>query len=226
MKMRNVVTIMFLCTSHGLFAEALPLADIARQFIATSLPKAPRHAERRIEVSDPDARIRLSTCHSQIEAFWPNHGRKSGHTIIGLRCQDKDGWKIYLPARITEWQSVLVTTRPLARGHRLNAEDVMLQKHAIDQIRGFNFTNPEDLVGATLKVSMHAETPISSQNICTICRGDLVIIKVKGTDFAVSTKGEALSFGNVGDIVTVRNLSSKRLITAEVLAPNAVQVAL
>ena len=226
MKMRNVVTIMFLSISPCLYAEALPLAEIARQFIAASLPKAPSHAERRIEVSDPDSRIRLSACNSQIEAFWPNHGRKSGHTIIGARCADENGWKIYLPVRITEWQSVLVSTRPLARGHRISSEDVMLQKQAIDQLRGFNFTKAEDIVGATVKTSINAETAISSQNICTICRGDVVTIKVKGSDFAVSTKGEALGFGNVGDTVTVRNLSSKRLISAEVLAPNAVQVAL
>ena len=203
-----------------------PLTELARQFIASQLPPASADVERRIDVADPDPRLRLDTCRSKIEGFWPGNGRRIGHTVIGLRCIDEGGWQVFLPAEIAEWRTVVVAARQLPRGKRLDENDLRLKKAPVSQLRGQQYTSKRQLLGASLRQGVNTETPITNQLVCVICRGDTVTIRAEGNDFAISAKGEAMSHGNPGDRIPVRNLNSRRTIQATVSGPNQVSVAL
>ena len=55
-------------------------------------------------------------------------------------------------------------------------------------------------------------------------KGELVEVVAKGGMLSVSMKGQATRSGSMGEVVTVRNLESRREFSAEVIDENRVRV--
>ena len=59
-----------------------------------------------------------------------------------------------------------------------------------------------------------------------VCRGDNVTIEAQTANLAVKTQGIAMADGNLGDQIQVRNIKSRRLISAIVSSSGTVKVGL
>lgn len=230
MKLRNagillsffVASVSVAGTESG--AGTSPLVTIARQFLAAELPAASKDSEREIRVTEPDPRLQLAACASAPLAFWPANARQTGNTVVGVRCPDANGWQVFLPVQIQEWSTVLVASRPLRPGERLQADDIKPMRVSRDQLRGDTVQDPKALLGTLTRQAIAAGQPLTRQLTCQICRGDEVRIAAGQPGFEVIMKGIAQGAGNIGDRVSVRNLSSRRTVQAEVVGTGLVRV--
>lgn len=230
MNLRNAAILL-----NILFLAALPPGSWAavdattwkttvRQFLATRLPAVSAGSEREIRVSDPDPRLQLPACPQPAEAFWPANARQHGSTVVGLRCAGEDGWQVFLPVQILEWTTVVVASRPLRPGERLQAADLKLQRVARDQLQGEPYEGSDRLVGAVTRQAIAAGQPVTHRMTCQVCRGDEVRIRAGDGQFEVVVKGIAEGSGNAGDRLPVRNLSSRRTVQAVVDGAGLVRV--
>lgn len=232
MKLRNagIVLSFFLFCGQPDGAEPAAgselLSTTVRQFLAAQLAPAIAGSEREITVASPDPRLQLAACPQTPIAFWPGNARQTGATVVGVRCPGEGGWQVFLPVTIAEWSTVIVASRPLRPGERLQQADLKPLRISRDQLRGNTVDDPGKLMGAVTRQAIAAGQPLTDLLTCQICRGDEVSIAAGDGSFEVSMKGIAQGAGNVGDKVPVRNLSSRRTIQAVVMATGKVRVAL
>lgn len=235
MKLRNAFSLLaffVICTAQAetpataVPADSANLLRTARQFLAGNLPPATPEDEREIILSEPDARLQLAACPQPLEGFWPANARQSGSTVVGVRCVATPGWQVFLPVRIQEWVTVLVASRPLRPGERLQASDMQVQRVSREQLRGNPYRDVTALVGSVTRLAIAAGQTLSEQQTCQVCKGDSVDIAAADSGFKVVVKGVAEGWGNAGDRIPVRNLGSRRVIKAEVVSSGQVRVSL
>ena len=93
-------------------------------------------------------------------------------------------------------------------------------------MRGDSFTDPNMLIGSRSKRDLKPGQPLRQNQICVVCRDDVVTIEANTAGIAISTAGKALQDGSFGDTIRVQNLRSQRTISVNVVAVGRVQVKL
>ncbi len=122
---------------------------------------------------------------------------------------------------------VLVAKRPLARHTILSEEDLALELKPASRLPKDVLTNKKEAVGKRLKMSLRAGQLVRAYALEVpplIKKGALVRIVAEGPGFTVSAVGEARQDGRPGQIIRVRNLSSKREVFARVVDEKTVKV--
>lgn len=129
--------------------------------------------------------------------------------------------------QINLYQQVLVAQTTIKKDQLLDPSLFAFARRDVTTL-----TDPLVLVTSEL-VGMRAERPISQGKMLTqsmiarenlIKRGDRVTIEYCGTNFKVTTAGEATQPGSRGDLIRVRNLASNKIISAEVENEQSVKI--
>lgn len=119
---------------------------------------------------------------------------------------------------------VLVLRRSLQRGEMVTAADVeSVAAEALSPDQ--SFTDPGDVVGRRLKLSLGAGKPILARHLeplWLVQSGAQVVLVAQAGGLVVSAPAEARDAGRSGDVVRVVNLSSGREVKAIVTGPNIV----
>ena len=102
-----------------------------------------------------------------------------GNTSIGVRCNEKPGWSIFLQASIRVSADMLVANRPLAQNTVLSINDFSLQNGELGQ-PGI-LTDPAQAVGKTLKFGIGAGQVLRQDML----RAPYVVLQGKTTDVRV-----------------------------------------
>ncbi len=206
-----------------------PLDDIyaaVRQFIDASLPA---HADlrREVEINTLDPRLRLAACSEPLQTFTPGSQRGRGTITVGVHCAGESPWKIYVPVQIKTFRKVVVTTRPVPKGSPLSQADVELQERDVTRLTSGFFTEVQTIAGMVAKRPLNTGEILSAASLqapTLVHKGDKVRIVVRPGAFEVMMMGEALRDGGVGDRIPVRNLSSGRIIEANVNHAGEVEI--
>lgn len=122
---------------------------------------------------------------------------------------------------------VLIASKTISSGSVIHKEDLGCAKK---NIAGLNFV-PFDCEKAQIFEGKISTKVIQSGKIIssgdfikesTIKVGDIVLIEIQDGALNITTKGRAEDNGNPGDIIKVRNISSKKLIFCRVLGEGRV----
>ncbi len=122
---------------------------------------------------------------------------------------------------------VLVLKRPLSRHQIIRAEDLIFERRPLSRLPKDVLTKAREAVGLRTRVSLRAGQVLRRSALevpPVIKRGKLVRILAEGPGFMVSAVGEARQDGRPGEIIRVRNLTSKREIFARVIDAQTVKV--
>ena len=89
------------------------------------------------------------------------------------------------------------------------------------------FTSQDLLIGQICKQNIGPNNPLNPHNIEAaklINKGEHVSIVASDSNLTVSMDGIALEEGSLGETIKVRNLSSKKIIEAQITDPKKVNV--
>ena len=176
-----------------------------------------------IRIEDIDRRSNLPACAS-IEAFLPGGAKLMGKTSIGVRCNEKPGWSIYVQATIRVSASLLVANRPLAQNTVLNANDFSLQNGELGQ-PGI-LIDPAQALGKTLKFAIGAGQVLREDMLrppFVVAQGKTTEVWARSEGFAIRSSGQALNDGAEGQNVLVR-MPSGQVISGKAVADGGVEV--
>jgi len=174
-----------------------------------------------------DSRLRLSACDTPLETFLPDGGRTLGNTTVGVRCTGKTTWSLFVPVKVSIYETVVVAARPLSKGSVIGTQDLQLAKKDLAKLRAGYFTDTSEVLGKQVKRTVRHGAALTTpmvKNALQIKRGQRVSLVAGAGGIAVRMIGEALADGAAGDRIQVRNLSSKRVVEGTVLSPTTVQV--
>jgi len=177
----------------------------------------------KIQVGTIDPRLRLEKCPVRV-LFEFTHNSSRPSNTIKASCPEADNWSIYVPIRVSRFKEIIVASQMIPKGKRLNAN--MLTKKWVDisQVHGQTFNEISPMLGATTKRSLQMGQIVSSAMFCVICQGDSVDIIAGNNSFQVRMSGEAITDGQYGDRIRVRNTSSNKIIEAEIEQSGVVKI--
>ncbi|MGE0623952.1 MAG: flagellar basal body P-ring formation chaperone FlgA [Pseudomonadales bacterium] len=225
----TVVLLACLIGQPALAGDWQPLASIAATAEAHARSSLGGGGAVRVEsqVKALDNRLKLARCDQPLQAFSPPGTEMRQNVVVGVRCRGSNPWQIYVPVRISAVRSVLVTSRPLARGAILSARDVRTEQVDVSALRTAYLTDAAQLQGKVLK------RPLPEGRVLTmdalndeevIRRGQRVTLMVTQDGFRVQMAGTALMDGAVNERIRVENHSSRRTVEGIVRSAKLVEV--
>ena len=175
-----------------------------------------------------DARTQLSKCQQSIRIdFAPGQGLRA-KTNLSLTCPDKPGWRLFLPMTITRRASVWVARNTIARGSALQAVQWQREMRDVASLPASAITG-DDLTGYQAGMAIAAGAVLTQALVAgktVVKRGQLLDLLASQGSIAISTRVEAQENGAVGQRIQVKNVSSGRIVEAEVINAEQAQVIL
>jgi len=160
-----------------------------------------------------DKRLKLHKCALPLHAFWPPGASQSGHTSVGVRCNDDKPWKIYISAQIKQYQQVWVTMTALSRGTILDRSHVALERKEVSNSHREYFSIDQSPIGLLTKRPLRRGDIVQALSLekpMAVKRGDRVIVIARINGLEIRTTAKALNSAAEGDRIKVQNLSSKK----------------
>lgn len=175
-----------------------------------------------------DSRLRLNECDTPLEAFQPAGGRLLGSTTVGIRCQGTQPWTLYVPVKVSIYDTVVVAARHLSKGMVVQDQDVKLVKKDLAELRAGYYKDASEVIGKQVARTTSMDAAITTRMMkdpLLINRGQRVSLIAESNGLKVQMTGEALADGASGERIQVRNLGSKKLVEGIVISATTVQVA-
>lgn len=227
--LRTIITIIFgLATVTATASEVqtiTSMVETARSFLETQT--AGQQSSRiEINIQDPNSQLRMPACQQPLSAFLPDGYKLSGNTTVGIRCVGNKPWTIYLSAKISNYDDILVAKQYIPRGAVITTK--LLKKSSRDTgiyQQGY-FLHSSDVIGKIAKRAISKNSPITPSSLTQpviIKRGQPVSILVKTGNFQVSVKGKALMDGTADELIRAENTSSKKIIYGKVIGPGVIE---
>ena len=170
-----------------------------------------------------DSQLRMPQCGQPLQAA------VTAATTVAVRCADTPGWQIYVPVRVRREADVVVLTTPVRSDEPINAGQLAVQRRELGDDSGQVLADPSAATGRRLRRAMPAGTVLSETDLEQgepLRRGDPVTLVSRAGGIEVRMSGRALGPAQVGGVVTVENLGSRRIIRGRLVAAGVVEVTL
>ena len=180
-----------------------------------------------IQVNPLDPRLRLAACDSNLTQSLESPAQPVGRVTVRVSCEGSTPWTVFVPAQVRIFRPVVVVKTALRRDSIIGAGDVALVEQDVSLLNRGYVTEVEQVIGRKLTRATRTDqvlTPAMLQLAEAVRRGDQVVISARSGGINVRMQGEALSGGTLGQQISVRNLTSQRVIRARVAGPGQVEV--
>lgn len=162
-----------------------------------------------IQVDDIDKRVVLRAC-SSLEAFLPAGAQLNGNSTVGVRCNDKKGWSVFVPVTVKISVNLLTTNKTLQQGKILTADD--LGQQASETLQPGTLTDPSQAIGKVIKFGV-GKGQLLRQDMLrdpyTVYQGQTVPLQVTGQGFSIRSEGKALNNAAEGQVATARTAAGQ-----------------
>lgn len=179
-----------------------------------------------VTVGTLDSRLRLAPC-AKVEPYIPVGMRLWGKTRLGLRCvEGAVRWNVFLPIQVKAFGPAWVAQGPAVAGATLAASDAMQAEVDWAEDPSPVIADATQWVGAVLTRSVAAGQALRQSMVRTAAAfqaGTQVRVVAQGPGFAVTSDGQAMSAGVVGQPVRVR-MEGGRLMNGTVLDARTVRI--
>ncbi|MGS0682837.1 flagellar basal body P-ring formation chaperone FlgA [Shewanella sp. 125m-7] len=205
------------------------ISTISRLAIAAVEEKieAPDKAKINITPQSLDTRINLPNCYLPITAEIASDRAIRRNNTVKISCNSPDlsyPWQIFLSVRVDIMYPIVVAKSTMGPGDLLSQSDIELEYIEQSMLRGQQFEQLSEVVGARLKRRVAPGQPIFVNQLCIVCKGDSVSIFARSENFQIKTVGEALHDGNIGDKIRIKNSHSHKKLDARVTGVGQVEV--
>lgn len=205
--------------------QSLPaIQDAVISFVQSSLDPA---GEYQITHAQLDPRLQLSACEQELEVFGQSGEIRAGRNTVGIRCNGFNNWTIYSTVLVKSFINVLVTTQQLNRNDPIRFENIKVESRDISLLQQGYVNDPAVVINklairpipaGSVLYSMHFVEPM------LIKRGERVNIQSGKPGLLITSTGIAMMDGGKGQKISVKNVSSNRVIQGTVMNPGLVAV--
>ncbi|UJJ32149.1 flagellar basal body P-ring formation chaperone FlgA [Halopseudomonas maritima] len=201
--------------------------DFLEQEVQQHIASSGLEARHEIRLSRLDQRLRLPLCADDaISAELESPATPVGRVTVRISCSAPSPWRLFVPAQVSLFQPVVVSTRPLSRRAVVSAQDVRLAERDTGLLGDNYLLDPAQAIGMQLKRNISADSVLSYTQLernRIVQRGDKVVISSGNSNVSVKMPGEAMEDGTQGQQIRVRNTRSGRVIRARVTGPGQVE---
>ncbi|MFT4632853.1 MAG: flagella basal body P-ring formation protein FlgA [Candidatus Pseudothioglobus sp.] len=204
---------------------ATPIQQQVQVFIENVISRHYPTAElSTINVQKPDIRLDLTGCQNP-DLSLHNGLALARRVLVKVDCDAS--MSLHLPVDLEIFQSVLVAATALNRHAVLDHGNIRSEAHDVLRSGRHYLTDPDQAVGQRLKRSIGQGTLLTPRMLLAeelVSRGDDVMIRAQRGALVVRMHGTAMASGGQGDQIKVKNVTSSRIISAQVSAAGEVTV--
>lgn len=135
------------------------------------------------------------------------------------------------PVRITgqlvETVDVVVPRRSIARGETLAMADILVERRPRDGLPGELLADARAAIDKVARRTLTPGMPLRAGDVQReeiVAKGDLVTIIYEAPGLLITMRGKANDAGAMGDVISIANLQSKRVLQGTVSGPGRVSV--
>lgn len=132
-----------------------------------------------------------------------------------------------LEGKIADIVTIAVTTREIAKNDVFAAGDFRIEKRDRKAVTGLNLPKPSLLIGQAAKIELAAGLVITDELVTRpmlVEKGMAVSVTYSAGGLRLTLRGKANEAGGMGDMISILNPQSKKVIFATVIAPGAVAI--
>ena len=134
---------------------------------------------------------------------------------------------VRIGGQLVETVEVVVPRRAIARGETLARADVMVERRPRDGQASDLVNDPRAAVDKVARRALMAGLPLRASDVQReeiVAKGDLVTIVYETRGLIITLRGRAGEAGAMGDVVSVTNPQSKRVLQGTVSGPGRISV--
>ncbi|MDR1885556.1 MAG: flagellar basal body P-ring formation chaperone FlgA [Synergistaceae bacterium] len=142
-----------------------------------------------------------------------------GARSVMVKLIDDGGKRANRQAKLRWFQPVVFSAKALQRGAAIDASDLGMRIDEIGMI-GTCVWLPEQLANATLRQSIGAGRAIAAgdvEHLDLVRAGASVTLVAKVNGLGIEVRGIAMQRGGIGDVIKVRNLSSRKVLSGKIV---------
>ncbi|WP_336814326.1 flagellar basal body P-ring formation chaperone FlgA [Bosea sp. MMO-172] len=132
-----------------------------------------------------------------------------------------------ISGQLVETMEVVVPKRLIARGETLGKDDVTVERRPREGQGGEIIGDVRAAIDKVARRALLAGVPLRGSDVQReeiVGKGDLVTIVYEAPGLLITLRGKASEAGAMGDVVSVTNPQSKRVLQAKVTGPGRVSV--
>ncbi len=132
-----------------------------------------------------------------------------------------------LSGRATATLEVATVATPIARGATLKDDDILMERRPRAQLGRDVITERDKAVGMAARSALEPGRPLRGAELTkplVVMRNEQVTLVYRMPGIMLTVRGKATEAGALGDVISVLNEQSKRLIQGEVVGPGQVVV--
>ncbi len=194
--------------------------------VANTRPTGAAPLRMVVQVGSLDSRLSLAPC-AQVEPYMPTGTRLWGKTRIGLRCIDGPSrWNVFLPVQVQAFGQTWVMRSDVPSGATLALDDAVMAEVDWAIENQSVLADPEMWIGQTATRALRTGQVLRHGMVKpsqVFQAGSMVRIIAKGPGFSVTSGGQALSAGIVGEMARIR-VDNGRVVSGLVLDMRTVEV--
>ncbi|MBN1613659.1 MAG: flagellar basal body P-ring formation protein FlgA [Deltaproteobacteria bacterium] len=135
--------------------------------------------------------------------------------------------EIVVRVNIEVLRNFVVAVRPLGRNWKIEREDLDVVQRWVSRIPPNAIADPEEATGMRLSMSIGTHRELTRnmlRRVPAVKKGKMVRVMLDDGPLNIQTIGLSEQDGAIGEVIRVRNVSSKKAIYARVVEPSVVQV--
>ncbi|RZB34938.1 MAG: flagella basal body P-ring formation protein FlgA [Desulfobacteraceae bacterium Eth-SRB1] len=227
----SVVSLLFfdshLCAASTVVIKGETIKAHVRTYIEKNMPW-PKSAVR-VEFPGRVSDLKLTGGKITFRVLSRRNEDFIGNSSFTVRCYENGEFLNgkTVRARIEVAMDVVVSTKSLRRNVRINRDDVRLVKRWFNRLPSNIISNPYAVVGMKLRTNVKPNAEIAGnmvRSIPMVKRGKPVRIVFENGPMRITTIGLSEQDGMHGELIKVRNVSSKKVIYARVTGNSLVKV--
>lgn len=129
--------------------------------------------------------------------------------------------------QLVETVEVVVPKRAIARGETLTLADIAVERRPRDGQGTENLSDARSVIDKVARRALIAGAPLRGSDIQReeiVAKGDLVTIVYESPGLIITLRGRANEAGAMGDVISITNPQSKRVLQGRVSGPGKVSV--
>lgn len=194
--------------------------------VSSNLPEGSSPLRMEVTVGELDSRLRLAPC-TRVEPYLPVGTRLWGKTRLGLRCLEGSAkWNVFLPVTVKAYGQAWVIKGQVNAGAALTPDDVMEAEVDWAERREAIISNPDQWLGQVANRTLNSGQALRQGMVrpAQVFRaGAQVRVVAQGEGFSITSDGQALSVGVVGESARIK-MDNGHVMSGEVLDSRTVRL--
>jgi flagella basal body P-ring formation protein FlgA len=179
-------------------------------------------------ISQLDSRLTMQSCPQPLTVKLKSQNT-IGRINVRVSCQEKNVWSLYVPVEVDLFRPVVAAVMPVAKGTQLGHSQLEMREMNVGKLNGTYYTDISTVIGMQAKRNIRADKPIIAGYLeppLMVKKGDSVQMTAQSGGLMVRIPGIALSDGQQGQQISVRNSQSNRVVEAKVSSHGQVIIAM